>query len=156
MQYCFIILLCAMRRFMIKQELTWAFSDIWATRSQLLVRLLSLSLPNSNFFFFFGICVVIVVMDVCDCDVKLLLGRITFELWSRWKFKFCGNLYPAMHIPTDSTLLVSSICFLRDIFFPFPFHYSDSSLITFSISCSCAIQLYCGPTHAFTQYIKLN
>lgn len=54
---------------------------------------------------------------------------------------------------------MSSSCFLIDISFPFPFHYSDSPLITSSFFHPlflCAIQLYCGPTQAFTQYIKLT
>lgn len=52
--------------------------------------------------------------------------------------------------------LVSSSCFLIDI--SFPFHYSDSPLFAspFQSAVLCAIQLYCGPTQAFTQYIKLT
>lgn len=69
---------------------------------------------------------------------------------------------PALHIPIDGMLLVSSnfshknkqktkkhilsTSFLLQRFFP----------ITFSTSCSCPVQLYCGHTQAFTQYIKLN
>lgn len=154
MQYCFTILLCAMRCFKMEQELTCFL--VTSGLTLLLFCLLSITLPNGNFLW---VSVVIVVVDVvCGCDIKLLLGRIILDLWSPWKFEACGNLYPALHIPTDSMLLVSSTCFLKDISFLFPFHYRNSSLITlsFSISCSCAVQLYCGPTQAFTQYIKLN
>lgn len=156
MQYCFTILLCAMRRFIMEQELTRAFGDIWATRSRCCCS--SFVFLPRQIVIFFWTCVVIVLVDVvCGCDVKLLLGRITFDLWSRWKFEPCVDLYPALHIPTDSTLLVSSTCF--PVSFSLQWLFSDHLVLSpppLPITCSCPIQLYCGPTQAFTQYIKLN
>lgn len=84
---------------------------------------------------------VIIILDVVRvCGVTLSLGRKICDHDERlW-----GNLYPAGHIPTNSMLLGSySTCRRRDVSVPV-------------ISCSRALQLYCGSTHAFTQYIKLK
>lgn len=62
------------------------------------------------------------------------------------------------HSNRQHAFSVFQLFFLINISFPFPFHYSDFSLITssFQPAVLCAIQLYCGPTQAFTQYIKLT
>lgn len=99
---------------------------------------------------------VLVLVDVRGCDVKLLLGRITFDLLVTEKIL---TLWESLSCPAHSNRQHAS-----SVFHLFP----DPSLFVFttvilprsprplSISRSCAVQLYCGPTQAFTQYIKLN
>lgn len=113
--------------------------------------------------FFFRICVaVVVVVDVvCGCDVKLLLGRITFDLFGpRWHFQPCGNLLSCPAHSSRQHALVSSSCFIdcRHILSHFLFTtvILPWSPCPFPSPFFCAVQLYCGPTQAFTQYIKLT
>ena len=66
-------------------------------------------------------------MDVVSGrDVKLLLGRITFDLFCHDEFK---TLWESLSCPAHSNrqraFLVSSTRVLIDISFPFPSHYSD-------------------------------
>lgn len=75
--------------------------------------------PTGSFLFEF---VLFIVMDVvCGCDMKLFSVGIAFNLLVTMEIvTFLGHLYPALHIPTDSMLLVS---------IPrFSFHRSNSSI----------------------------
>lgn len=132
-QPCSIALLsyfCAMRCFIRKWELTWACGDIWATCSPLLLFIICLS-P----------CQIVIFKKMCvyrhGCCSWLWLyvvvvGRITFDRDDILNF-FCGNLYPAMHIPADSTLLASSTCCCSNRWIlAFPFHWCFSHHFLFS------------------------
>lgn len=99
------------------------------------VRLLSFSLPNSTFFFSFsGMCVVVVVVNVCGCDVKLLLGRITFDLSGH--DENC-NLVGICILPCtfqQAARFLSSTCFPIDISSHFLVTTVISLLIALSFS----------------------
>lgn len=87
---------------------------------------------------------VIIILDVVRvCGVTLSLGRKTCDHDER---TFLGeSLSCRAHSNKQYAfrVIVYSTCRRRDVSVPV-------------ISCSRALQLYCGSTHAFTQYIKLK